>query len=70
MNELKVNHNDFVALHSIGKFSEGLKCLISSGILYTCREQAGNSREKFINYRSSGRNRTYALVMPVQCSCH
>ena len=32
---LKLNHNDFVALHSIGKFSEGLRCLISSGILYT-----------------------------------
>ena len=35
-NGLKLNHNDFVALHSIGKFSEGLKCLISSGILHTC----------------------------------
>ena len=26
-NGLKVNHNDFVALHSIGKFSEGLRVL-------------------------------------------
>ena len=34
-NGLKVNHNDFVALHSIGKYSEGVKDLISSGILYT-----------------------------------
>ena len=34
-NGLKVNHNDFVALHSIGKYSEGVKGLISSGILYT-----------------------------------
>ena len=34
-NGLKVNHNDFVALHSIGKFTEGLRCLNSSGILYT-----------------------------------
>ena len=31
-NGLKVNHNDFVALHSTGKFSEGFKCLFSSGI--------------------------------------
>ena len=30
----------------------------------------GNSWEKFINYRSSGRNRTHAFAMPVQCSCH
>ena len=30
-NGLKVNHNDFVALHSIEKFSEGLRCLNSSG---------------------------------------
>ena len=42
-NGLKVNHNDFVALHSIGKFSEGLKCLISNGKLYTC---LNSSREQ------------------------
>ncbi len=28
----------------------------------------GNSWEKFINYRSFGRNRTYACAMPVHCS--
>ena len=27
-NGLKVNHNDFVALHSIRKYSEGLKILV------------------------------------------
>ena len=27
-NRLKVNHNDVVALHSIGKFSEGLRVLL------------------------------------------
>ena len=43
-NGLKVNHNDFVALHSIGKFSEGLKCLISTGILYTCLRHAPASQ--------------------------
>ena len=28
----------------------------------------GNSWEKFINYRPSARNRTYACAMPVHCS--
>ena len=30
----------------------------------------GNSWEKFINYRSSGRNQTHAFATPVQCSYH
>ena len=45
--------------------------LIRVEIIHMPKFKAGAVEKNIINYiRSSGRNRTYAFVMPVQCSYH
>ena len=44
--------------------------LIRAEIIHMSKFKQETVEKNIINYRSSGRNRTYACVMPMQCSCH
>ena len=44
--------------------------LIRVEIVHMLKFKPETVEKNIINYRSSGRNRTYAFAMPVQCSYH
>ncbi len=70
-NGLRVNHYDFVALHSMRIiFLKGLCVLVRVEIIHKSKFLPGTVEKNSSSIRSSGRNRTYACAMPVHCSDH
>ncbi len=62
LKKLKVNHCDFVALHSMWIiFLKGLCVLVRVEIIHKSKFLPGTVEKKSSTIRSSGRNRTYAL---------
>ena len=68
---LRVNHYDFVTLHSTWIiFLKGLCVLERVEIIHKSKFLPGTVEKNSSTIRSSGRNRTYACAMPVHCSDH
>ncbi len=68
---LRVNHYDFVALHSMRIFFlKGLCVLVRVEIIHKSKFLPGTVEKNSSTIRSSARNRTYACATPVHCSEH